>query len=144
MVFQVDAVKPYNKTHPRREPGGPGVAAPPLLNLGAASVWLLPCNRTEEHISRQPSPSLAQSVTLCAARSVRHRCWSGNGPLPDLAAVDDSPDLGHWGAPCLYITRHYANRPRIRGLQAVTCKADYLHSMPLPLPSIQRQQQKTF
>ncbi|MBN2866833.1 MAG: hypothetical protein JXK16_12560 [Thiotrichales bacterium] len=25
---------------------GPGVAALPLLNLGAASVWLLPCNRT--------------------------------------------------------------------------------------------------
>jgi len=55
------------KTHPRRDPGGPGVAAHPLLNLGAASVWLLPCNRTEEHSPRRPSPSLAQSVTPCAA-----------------------------------------------------------------------------
>jgi|GEM_PF-3023344 len=32
--------------NPRREPGGPGVAALLVLNLGAASVWLLPCNRT--------------------------------------------------------------------------------------------------
>jgi len=52
---------------PRRFSGGPGVAAQSLLNLGAASVWLLPCNRTQEHIPRHAPPSLAAPVTLCAA-----------------------------------------------------------------------------
>jgi hypothetical protein len=50
LTYSLSLVIKYNRhqnnPHPRREPGGPGVAALPLLNLGAASVWLLPCNRT--------------------------------------------------------------------------------------------------
>ena len=126
--------------HPRREPGGPGVAALPLLTSGRL--------RSGCSLATAPESTYRAGLRLpwlSPSRSVRRRCWSGNGPLPDLDCGRRLARPRAVGAPCLYITGVLCKPPLVSGFYRLfPVNLAVFTKVPLPLPSIQRQQQKTF
>jgi hypothetical protein len=71
---------------------------------------------------------------LHPSRSVRHRCWSYNGPLYDPACRSLTARPRAVGSPCLYITQHYANRPLYKGFTG--CRLlKWLYSLQCRCPS---------